>query len=188
MNRFERVDLKKKCLELQKNSIGPQMDAYEYYLLALEMKGNRVLVFGTGRDSTLYRKVATQVTFLENLTAWIQEGEEDIVKVDYTTLLPQSSSLLEEFHNGVYENLKMDLPDFVRKDVYDVILVDSPEGYRDDKPGRMQSIFTAWELATENTMVFVHDCNRTVENEWFINLFNPVVKCNKLWGGYKKTF
>jgi glucuronoxylan 4-O-methyltransferase len=58
----------------------------------------------------------------------------------------------------------MELPDEVGSREWDIILVDGPRGWRDDQPGRMKSIFAASRLIGRPGDVFVHDCERAVEN------------------------
>ena len=42
--------------------------------------------------------------------------------------------------------LTMDLPDKVEREEWDVILVDAPDGWHDQAPGRMKSIFLSSRL------------------------------------------
>ena len=69
----------------------------------------------------------------------------------------------------------MDLPSIVRDTKWDCIFVDSPVGTTDKKPGRMQSIFTAWLYAQDYTEVFVHDVDRTVEDVYTRTMFTNVI-------------
>ncbi|KAL4566686.1 hypothetical protein LXL04_030807 [Taraxacum kok-saghyz] len=57
------------------------------------------------------------------------------------------------------------LPDEIVKMKWDVIIVDGPNGYGPDSPGRMGSIFMAGILANGSNVV-VHDVDRMIE-KWF---------------------
>jgi glucuronoxylan 4-O-methyltransferase len=67
-------------------------------------------------------------------------------------------------HNNQKE-LLLNLPIEIMEMKWDIIFVDGPEGWSDEKPGRMKSIFTAAQLAhqSKDCYVFVHDCDRPVE-------------------------
>ena len=60
----------------------------------------------------------------------------------------------------------MKLPKEIAQNKWDIIFVDAPEGWSDEKPGRMKSIYTAAKLASlsKDCIVFVHDCDRKVED------------------------
>ena len=60
--------------------------------------------------------------------------------------------------------LDMTLPKNVEREEWDVILVDAPAGLNDQSPGRMKSIFLSSRLVKNSGDVFVHDCNREVED------------------------
>src|SRR5690606_8636165 len=62
------------------------------------------------------------------------------------------------------DRLAMDLPHDVFARHWDVIIVDAPAGFDDTTPGRMKSIYAASRLARPGTRVFVHDCERPVED------------------------
>ena len=57
----------------------------------------------------------------------------------------------------------MDFPEDIEKKKWDAILIDGPVGWKNTAPGRMKSIFAAGNLRTSSADVFVHDCNRKVE-------------------------
>jgi hypothetical protein len=57
----------------------------------------------------------------------------------------------------------------VEREEWDIILVDAPAGDGDETTGRMKSIFLASRLIRRSGDVFVHDCDREVED----------VYCNK---------
>lgn len=127
----------------------------------------RVLVFGVGRDTRLWMDAnrGGRTVFLENVPRWIEHTRREIpaaevVRVEYDTRRFQWRWLLRR-----PDRLTMELPAELREAAWDVIFVDSPKGKRWRSPGRMQSIYTASDLASGpgETHVFVHDCDRKVE-------------------------
>jgi glucuronoxylan 4-O-methyltransferase len=58
----------------------------------------------------------------------------------------------------------MTLPDNVEKEKWDIIVVDGPDGQSDQATGRMKSIFLSSRLIMNSGDIFVHDCNREVED------------------------
>lgn len=169
---FEKLLAKK--LELSPH----QMTAEEYRYIGSFLGNVNFLVFGTGHDTPLWRYAnkGGLTVFLENNRKWIKKEDTDVYKVTYTTKRAEQEKLLEEYHNGIFDNLKMTLPDVVTNTKWDVIFVDSPVGTNDKKPGRMQSIFTASILANKDTEVFVHDCDRKVEDTYSKAMFSKTVK------------
>lgn len=125
----------------------------------------RLLVFGCGHDSRLWEKANTggRTVFLEDNPQWAQKARDVLVSskvydVHYGTRQHEWKSLLK-----YPRKLKMQLPRSVRKQRWDVILIDGPAGYRGDLPGRMKSIYEASRLASYGAKVFVHDCERPTE-------------------------
>jgi len=141
-----------------------QMTEEEYRYLSSYLGNKNFLVFGTGYDSNLWRYINKKgkIIFLENDPNWIDSNESDVLKVNYTCKRNHAFNLLHEFLKGNDAPLQMILPDKVIKTEWDVIFVDSPW---DGDHGRMQSIFAASQLSTPSkTHIFLHDCNRPIEN------------------------
>jgi glucuronoxylan 4-O-methyltransferase len=151
----------------------------------------KVLIFGAGRDSEAWLLLVRDglggsVLFLEDLDRWIQSTRKsvdgvNVVKASYSTRMDEAVALaafVEEhtdadgkFDDAVHRRLWPDVPSDVRSVRWDVVLVDGPRGYGAAAPGRSQSIYAARVLANEapkghKTHVFVHDCNRLVENSF----------------------
>ncbi|KAL0825554.1 hypothetical protein Bca101_049231 [Brassica carinata] len=90
---------------------------------------------------------------------------------------------LESYHVHVQYDTKMDLraskcelalkglPEVVYETEWDIIVVDAPRRFHEEAPGRMSAIYTAGMIARsrkkgETRAVFVHDVDRTVEDEF----------------------
>jgi len=128
----------------------------------------RFLVFGLGNDSHFWAAVnrGGRTLFLEDHLDWIRQVTSrhphlETLKVQYTTRITQWKELLER-----PEQLTMELPPEVRESEWDVVLVDAPAGWNDMAPGRMQSIAISRSLAAPGGDVFVHDCDREVEQTY----------------------
>jgi glucuronoxylan 4-O-methyltransferase len=123
------------------------------------------LIFGLGNDSLFWESInrSGKTVFLEDNEDWIQKiSKQDatirIYLIDYKSQLTQWQALLNSPHL-----LNIDLPREIENESWNIILVDSPEGWRHDKPGRMKSIYLASQLGKNNSDIFVHDCDRQVE-------------------------
>lgn len=132
----------------------------------LSKKKCKLLVFGLGNDSEYWNKLNKEglTVFLEDNEKWMDKITSNIkdikaYKVDYKTKRKNWKELLNS-----PDLFEMNLPEDVSNNKWDVILVDAPEGWSDSKPGRMKSIFLSSKLINYKGDVFVHDCNRQVEN------------------------
>lgn len=151
-----------------------QMSAKEYGYIAdiiRSKNGCNLLVFGVGIDSKLWLSVNSngKTVFLEDSEKWLQKMQSelpyaDIRKVNYGTCLKDWKKIyLEE--DTVHE---FKLPEEIRQTKWEIIIVDGPNGYFIDAPGRMLSIFTASKLGRKNigSEVFVHDIDRITEHTY----------------------
>jgi uncharacterized protein (TIGR01627 family) len=155
-----------------------QMTEEEYRYIVSKVSNKKLLVFGTGYDSDLWRYAVKDgmVKFLEHDDKWIPKNSNDIIKVNYSTDISQAKGLLDEYTSGNYDNLMMNLPEEILKTTWNCILVDSPPGWKVGTPGRMQSIYMASILAGKTTNVFVHDCDREVEDVFTNAMFSKTIK------------
>jgi glucuronoxylan 4-O-methyltransferase len=135
----------------------------------------RFLVFGVGNDSILWSRLNRRgdTQFLEDNEMWLslvvkKHSQIKGCLVRYPSHIEEWGELME-----TPSRLHMQLPDGIRDEPWDIILVDAPEGWKPESPGRMMSIYAASELAGPSTDIFVHDCNRQVEQ----------VYCDRFLGG-----
>ena len=148
---------------MQKNG-NTQMTREEYLYISSLVPSTNFLVFGTGNDTVLWKEANQQgiTLFLENDTRWIDSSDESVYTVVYTCIRSQAEFLLQECKEGREEGLQMEYPKELDNIVWDYILVDSPW---DGSHGRMQSIYLASKLALQDhTQIFLHDCDRWVED------------------------
>lgn len=153
-----------------------QMHKYEYLYISKFLGNKNFLVFGTGHDSPFWRECNYNgnTVFLEHDLAWILPTSKDVYNINYTCSITDYLQLLTEFRSNNFENLEISLPDIVLKTNWDCILVDGPPGNKKKSHGRMQSIYTAYKLANKNTHIFVHDCDREVEDTFTKEMFNII--------------
>lgn len=126
----------------------------------------KLLVFGLGNDSVFWSNLnrGGVTIFLEDNKDWLQKITKrskgiTAFLVNYNTQRKDWKMLL-----GYPSLLNMTLPNDVEKEEWDVILVDAPTGWNDQTPGRMKSIFLSSRLVKNSGDIFVHDCNREVED------------------------
>lgn len=174
--------LQSKLNELMSKVKKRQMTRYEYQYISTFLRSKNFLVFGTGYDTDFWKFCNKDGfnLFLEHDEKWIPKNSNDVHLVNYKTDISKYQEYLEDF-----SLLEMTLPKNVLETAWDIIFVDGPPGNKNSSFGRMQSIFTAWKLANSQTAVFVHDCDRIVEDVYtkhFFNITNELVKlrhCSK---------
>ena len=148
-----------------------QLSVEQIDLIMKTIKSNsscRFLVFGLGNDSLFWSTINREglTVFLEDDQQWF----ENIIKRTpfLTAFLVQYGTRRGDWKK-LFESpslLQMALPKDVEKTEWDVILVDAPAGWGDQTPGRMKSIYAASLLAKKTGDIFVHDCEREVEDAY----------------------
>ena len=144
--------------------------------------GCSLLVFGCGNDSVIWEEVNRDGTtvFIEDDPSWAEKirarlTTANIYLTKYGTKLSEWISLL---HSS--DRLELDLPEQVSARRWDVIVVDGPAGHENhakctghEAPGRMKSIYMASKLVAPGGFVFVHDCDRLVEQQYVTRFLGP---------------
>ncbi|MFC1887842.1 hypothetical protein ACFLYK_03435 [Candidatus Cloacimonadota bacterium] len=131
-------------------------------------KDCKLLVFGLGYDSIFWNRINRKGTtvFIEDNEEWLEKISRKCKKlsihhVQYKTRRKDWEQLL-----GKLNEIDIPLPEQVLAEKWDVILVDAPNGDHEQAPGRMLSIFSALILVKASGSIFVHDCNRLVEDTY----------------------
>tara|TARA_B100001989_G_C24551857_1_gene475858 strand:+ start:35650 stop:41955 length:6306 start_codon:yes stop_codon:yes gene_type:complete len=131
-----------------------------------------MLVFGLGKDSIIYDTVNKGYTlFLETNQAWIDLNQNIKNKILYTfqTTVKDSLPINKEYLN------KFDIPDFIVKTKWDIILVDAPPGDRVEAPGRALPIYWSSQIAKKHqTTIFIDDCCRDLEKKYCDRFFPEI--------------
>jgi hypothetical protein len=143
-----------------------QMTPGQYFRITSEITSRapcNVLVIGAGRDTELYVTAnrGGRTVVLESDPRWLQS----IANLDCTPLLVSYCTKLGDGPRNPCP-LPGGIPPWVLTESWDVILVDAPAGNRPDQPGRQQSIALAARLAKQGTTVFLHDCERSAEQQF----------------------
>lgn len=169
-----------------------QLSEAEYALIAetlIDKAPCNMLVFGVGRDSGLWVKLNNQgaTVFLEDNPGWLQRVSLEIPEINgyLVTYNTRRTQWLELLNRNRESELLLKLPKEIAQNKWDIIFVDAPEGWSDEKPGRMKSIYTAAKLAnlSKDCTVFVHDCDRKVESVYsdrFLHAENLILTQDRL--------
>ncbi len=150
-----------------------------------ERRPCRLLVFGLGNDSMFWSLLnrCGETVFLEDHPVWFSRVTS--LNQSINAFLIEYNTLLLEWHELLNrpEYLQMDFPGDIGTKSWDVILVDGPVGWKNTAPGRMKSIFAAGNLRTSSADVFIHDCNRKMEQVYsdrYLGSHNLVSQVGKL--------
>jgi hypothetical protein len=142
-------------------------------------KNKKMLVFGLGYDSNLWYNLTNGNTFfVEDNKEYIEKNkdisDDKIIQYTYQGITVKSSFNMtdEQIHSFI-------IPDKIIKNApYDIIYIDGPNGYTQDKPGRLLPIF--WSrtiLSKPDSLVYIDDCKRPLET----------MCVNKYFSDYKKS-
>ena len=136
----------------------------------------KLLVFGLGEDSFLWQSFNKEgkTLFIEDDKDWIANFKDsglNIHNVKYTTFAGDHEKI---GFNSL--KLNLDLPKSITNEKWDMIIVDGPLGHgppgRDYKgPGRMQSIYTAYNLLRPGGICVVDDMKRLIEQKYALHYF-----------------
>ena len=139
----------------------------------------KMLVFGLGYDSKMwYEGNNSNTFFIEDKEKYIELNKKDIpndniIEYNYKTLCKNSKNLTDD------EIKKFIIPEKLLKLApFDIIIIDGPEGYNDEKPGRLIPCYWTTLLSKKGTIIYVDDSNRPLEDFCIKKYFNTYVKEN----------
>jgi len=125
----------------------------------------KMLVFGLGYDSMMWYKGNNKNTFfVENNDKYIQLNSkyipsDKIIKYDYKTNCISSQELTES------EIQKFEIPEKILQNApFDIIIIDGPEGYSPEKPGRLIPCYWSSLISKQGTLIYVDDSSRVLED------------------------
>ena len=127
-------------------------------------KDTKMLVFGLGWDSKMWYTRNKNTYFVENKEEFIELNEKDIpkeniIKYDYNNITIEKS-----FDMSDKEIEKFVIPKELEElGPFDIILIDGPEGYALDKPGRLIPFYWSTKLSKKGTLIYADDINRKLE-------------------------
>jgi hypothetical protein len=136
----------------------------------------KMLVFGLGYDSKMWYEGNKKNTFfVENKDEYINLNKTDIssnhiIKYDYKITCEKSDKLTDkEIKNfEIPKNLLKHAP-------FDIIIIDGPEGYDKEKPGRLLPCYWATLLSKSGTLIYIDDSSRYLEDFCIKKYFNKKV-------------
>lgn len=125
---------------------------------------SKMLVFGLGYDSKMWYECNNKNTFfVENKDEYINLNkdtipETNIIKYDYPTTCSGSTKLtddkIKEF--AIPEKILNQAP-------FDIIIIDGPEGWSANKPGRLIPCYWSTILSKQETIIYIDDITRPLE-------------------------
>ena len=149
----------------------------------------KMLVFGLGYDSKMWYEGNNKNTyFIENKNEYIELNKknihfDNIIKYDYETKCKTSTKLTD------LEINKFQIPEEILKLApFDIIIIDGPEGYNEEKPGRLIPCYWSTLLSKPGTIIYIDDSSRFLEDycikKYFDNkekkIFVERGKCTKI--------
>jgi hypothetical protein len=137
----------------------------------------KMLVFGLGYDSTMwYKGNHSNTFFVEHNDTYIEMNKKDIpatniIKYTYHTTCASSIPLTKEQISTFI------IPEKIMKEApFDIIIIDGPEGYSLEKPGRLIPCYWSTLLSKPGTVIYIDDANRTLEAYCIERYFKPYKK------------
>ena len=123
----------------------------------------KMLVFGLGYDSKMwYEGTCKNTYFVEDKDEYIQLNDipaSNIIKYEYKTTCRDSMTLPDS------ELIKFSVPEkLLELAPFDIIIVDGPEGWSLDKPGRLIPCYWSSLLSKKGTIIYVDDSSRALED------------------------
>lgn len=135
-----------------------------------------LLVFGSGFDSHFWAQQnrAGLTVFLEHDVNWLSTVRAKwpglaIFHVTYKTQIERDRD--KYLDPATWHELGMQLPDIVTQTMWNIIIVDGPDGFSTNSHGRFQTLYASFMLdRSPDALIVVDDCDREVE--WkYANLF-----------------
>jgi hypothetical protein len=126
---------------------------------------SKMLVFGLGYDSKMWYEGNKKNTFfIENKDEYIKMNikdipQDNIIKYDYKTTCSSCIKLTDNEINDFKIPEKI-----VKEGPFDIIIIDGPEGFSPEKPGRLIPCYWSTMLSKPGTVIYVDDSNRHLEN------------------------
>lgn len=129
-----------------------------------------LLVFGLGGDANVWAKINKngRTAFIEDDIEWIKKFNEsnlEIYHVEYNTKAEDHENI-----GFAEDKLQLNLHENILNTKWDVIFVDGPLGHNPPRPykgpGRMKSIYNAYNLLKDDGVCIVDDIGRLIEKKY----------------------
>ena len=131
----------------------------------------KMLVFGLGYDSKMWYNGNKNTYFIENNDKYINLSINDIPKSNIIKYEYKNINVKDSFTKMSDDINKYVIPEKIKKlGSFDIIIIDGPEGWMDNKPGRLIPYYWAALLSKKGTIIYGDDSSRRLEN-YCINKF-----------------
>jgi hypothetical protein len=131
----------------------------------------KMLVFGLGYDSKMWYNGNKNTYFIESNDYYINLNINDIPKCNIIKYEYENINVKNSFKMSDNEINKYIIPEKIKNlGPFDIIIIDGPEGYADNKPGRLIPYYWASQLSKKDTIIYCDDCSRKLES-YCINKF-----------------
>lgn len=171
-------------IQLDKNVID------DIFKITENTENAKMLVFGLGHDSKMWYNNNPNTYFVEDKDEYINLNKNDIpsdniIKYSYMNINVKNSFNMTDDTINKY-TIPQKLLDLMP---FDIILIDGPEGYADDKCGRLIPYYWSSKLCKEGSIVYCDDIKRPLEwycmNKFFtdknITFFSNRLGCMKIY-------
>ena len=140
-------------------------------------QGGKLLVFGLGHDSRMwYEGAKKNAFFVEDKDYYIglttkYVPSDHVIKYTYTTTCATTTALTDE------QIRAFEIPEqLLREAPFDVIIIDGPEGYSREKPGRLIPSYWSTLLSKPGTVIYIDDTIRPIEQYCLKKFFADKIK------------
>ncbi|MGE0719531.1 MAG: hypothetical protein AB7P02_29080 [Alphaproteobacteria bacterium] len=137
------------------------------------MRGRRanLLVFGAGHDSAFWTAINRDglTCIVEDDRDWAEQVRREVpaaVVVDHAYPTTVRESLAWDIAGEESPLVRFRPPAFLSLAAWDIVVIDGPAGYADDRPGRALPIYWAATAVPAAAHVFVDDCERPLERRY----------------------
>jgi len=137
----------------------------------------KMLVFGLGYDSKMWYEGTNKNTyFVENNHKYIELNKENIasdhiIKYDYKTTCEKSIKMTDE------EIKEYEIPnELLKLGPFDIIIIDGPEGWNKNTPGRLLPCYWSTLLSKPSTLIYIDDSIRELESYCIKKYFDKKIE------------
>jgi hypothetical protein len=137
----------------------------------------KVLVFGLGYDSKMWYEGNNRNTFfIEDNNQYIELNKNDIslnniIHYNYNTTVEYSFKITDDKIKNfeIPNQLLLESP-------FDIIIIDGPQWYTKDKPGRLIPCYWSTILSKPGSLIYIDDSKRDLETFCIKKYFDNKVK------------
>lgn len=131
----------------------------------------KLLVFGLGYDSKMWYNGNKNTYFIESNNKYINLNKNDIPESNIFKYDYKNINVKESFKMSIDDIKKYVIPEKIKNLApFDIIIIDGPEGYQADSPGRLIPYYWSTILSKKGTIIYGDDSLRKLEN-YCINKF-----------------